>query len=114
MRKRYISDNELNQIIKLKQAGASWLMIQNQTGVPRRSAHNAYEDWQNLIFLRNCIVHNNGFSDENRSINIGGITIDASVGKMIQGKLDDFAILTEVAVDRCFAWVKALIKKYGN
>ncbi len=46
MRKRYVSDDELNQIIKLKQAGASWLMIQNQTGVPRRSARNAYEDWQ--------------------------------------------------------------------
>ena len=46
MRKRYVSDDELNQIIKLKQAGASWLKMQNQTGVPRRSARNAYEDWQ--------------------------------------------------------------------
>jgi len=46
MRKRYISDDELNQIIKLKLAGASWLMIQNQSGVPRRSARNAFEDWQ--------------------------------------------------------------------
>ena len=46
MRKRYVSDDELNQIIRLKQAGASWLMIQNQSGVPRRSAKQAYEDWQ--------------------------------------------------------------------
>ena len=46
MRKRYVSDDELSQIIKLKQAGASWLMIQNQSGVPRRSAKQAYEDWQ--------------------------------------------------------------------
>lgn len=46
MRKRYVSDDELNQIIKLKQAGASWLMIQKQSGVPRRSAKQAYEDWQ--------------------------------------------------------------------
>jgi len=46
MRKRYVSDDELNHIIKLKQAGASWLMIQNQSGVPRRSAQQAYEDWQ--------------------------------------------------------------------
>ena len=46
MRKRYVSDEELNQVIKLKQAGASWLMIQTQSGVPRRSAKNAYEDWQ--------------------------------------------------------------------
>ena len=46
MRKRYVSDDELNQVIKLKQAGASWLMIQNQSGVPRRSARQAYEEWQ--------------------------------------------------------------------
>jgi len=46
MRKRYVSDEELNQIIRLKQSGASWQMIQNQTGVPRRSAQKAYEDWQ--------------------------------------------------------------------
>lgn len=46
MRKRYVSDDELNQIIRLKQSGASWLMVQDQTGVPRRSAKQAYEDWQ--------------------------------------------------------------------
>jgi len=46
MRKRYVLDDELNQIIRLKQAGASWLKIQDQTGVPRRSAKQAYEDWQ--------------------------------------------------------------------
>jgi len=46
MRKRYVSDDELNQIIRLKQSGASWLKIQDQTGVPRRSAKQAYEDWQ--------------------------------------------------------------------
>ncbi len=46
MRKRHVSDGELNQVIKLKQSGASWMMIQNQTGVPRRSAQKAYDDWQ--------------------------------------------------------------------
>lgn len=46
MRKRYVSDGELNRVIILKQSGASWMMIQDQTGVPRRSAQKAYEDWQ--------------------------------------------------------------------
>ncbi|MFC1924640.1 hypothetical protein ACFLXA_04680 [Chloroflexota bacterium] len=45
MRRRYISDEELNGIIKLKESGASWLMIQDKTGVPRRSAKQAYEQW---------------------------------------------------------------------
>jgi hypothetical protein len=46
MRRRYVSDVELNEVIKLKQAGASWLKIQKKTGVPRRSAKKAYEDWE--------------------------------------------------------------------
>ena len=46
MRKRYISDDQLNRILKLKQSGASWLNIQNQTGIPRRSAKNAFEEWE--------------------------------------------------------------------
>jgi len=46
MRRRYLSHEELDQVIKLKQAGASWLKIQQGTGIPRRSAKRAYEDWQ--------------------------------------------------------------------
>ena len=46
MRKREVSDSELGQIKRLKQTGASWLKIQNETGVPRRAAKRAYEEWQ--------------------------------------------------------------------
>lgn len=46
MRRRYVSDEELNQVIKLKQGGASWLRIQNETGIPRRTAQKAYEEWE--------------------------------------------------------------------
>lgn len=45
MRKRFVSYDELNRIIRLKHSGASWQKIQDQTGVPRRSAKQAYEDW---------------------------------------------------------------------
>lgn len=46
MRRRYVSETELQQIIKLKQNGASWLRIEKETGVPRRTAMNAYEEWE--------------------------------------------------------------------
>ena len=46
MGRRDISSHELNQIIKLKEAGASWLKIQQKTEVPRRSAKLVYEKWQ--------------------------------------------------------------------
>jgi len=46
VRKRYLADEEMNHILKLKQAGASWLRIQKETGIPRRTAKLAYEEWE--------------------------------------------------------------------
>jgi plasmid stability protein len=46
VRKRYVADEEMNHILKLKQAGASWLRIQKETGIPRRTAKLAYEEWE--------------------------------------------------------------------
>jgi hypothetical protein len=46
MRRREIADSELRQIIKHKKSGVSWLKIQEKTGIPRRSAKRAYEDWE--------------------------------------------------------------------
>jgi len=71
-----------------------------------------YDDWQNLIFLRNCIVHNNAVSESDKIFDIAGTRVAASAGEMIQGKLDFFALVTGAAIDRYFAWVKALISRY--
>lgn len=72
-----------------------------------------YTDWDNLIFLRNCIVHNNAYSDEDRNFNIGEVKVIAKPDNMIEGSLDCCAIFTSVALERYFSWVKALVEKYG-
>jgi len=46
MRRREVSEAELNQILKLRERDTSWLSIQRKTGVPRRTAKHAYEEWQ--------------------------------------------------------------------
>jgi len=45
MRKRELSENELSKVIKLRQSGTSWLKIESGTGIPRRAAKRAYENW---------------------------------------------------------------------
>ncbi len=45
MRKLKVPDEKREQILKLRQTGASWLRIQRETGVPRRSAKKVYEAW---------------------------------------------------------------------
>jgi hypothetical protein len=45
MRRLKVSEEKHEQILKLRQTGASWLRIQRETGVPRRSAKKVYEAW---------------------------------------------------------------------
>ena len=45
MRRRDVSPEELARVVNLRQINTSWLKIQRDTGVPRRIAKRAYEDW---------------------------------------------------------------------
>ena len=74
---------------------------------------DGFKDWDNLIFIRNCIVHNDAISDCEKSFNIGGVNVVTHEDEMMQGELNFFAVLAEVSIDRYFTWVKALINKYG-
>lgn len=68
-------------------------------------------DWDSLIAIRNCVVHNNAIPDRTENYAIGKINVMATEGVMLQSKLDFFATLTEVAIDSYFAWVTALIQR---
>ena len=46
MRRRDLSAEELNQVINLKRAGSTWVKIQRETGISRRTAKRAYDKWQ--------------------------------------------------------------------
>lgn len=46
MRRRKLSDEELNEVIRLRQSRASWLRIQRETGIHRQTAKRAYEKWE--------------------------------------------------------------------
>ena len=46
MRRRDLSDEELTTVINLKRAGTSWVKIQAETGINRRTAKRAYDNWE--------------------------------------------------------------------
>jgi hypothetical protein len=109
----YGEDSPAKNLIKMERGQYVYLsdIMRNSKGC-NLIDDDQYDDWHNLIFLRNCIVHNNAVSDSDRIFDIAGTRVAASAGGMIQGKLDFFAIVTGVAIDRYFAWVKALISIY--
>jgi len=72
---------------------------------------SAYHDWDGLIAIRNCMVHNNGIPDRDDSYTIGKLSVVATKDKMLQGKLEFFLDLTDSAVDRYSGWIIALINR---
>lgn len=46
MKKRELSPIELKKVVELRQLGAKWTEIQQETKVERRAARRAYEEWQ--------------------------------------------------------------------
>lgn len=46
MKRRVLSDEELAQVVRLHQGGASWMRVQKETGIPRRIAKRAYGEWE--------------------------------------------------------------------
>ena len=46
MKRINLSDEDLDKIIELRQSGASWLKIQEQTGINRHVAKRNYEEWE--------------------------------------------------------------------
>lgn len=45
MKKIEVSEIELDKILKFKGEKASWLKIERETGIERRIAKRAYEEW---------------------------------------------------------------------
>ncbi len=96
-RHRGISAEELNQITKLKEAGASWLRIQQETGVPRRSGKLAYEKWQQSQSMEELKEARVNMATElfkahmNALVNLAGYLIaNLAMPPSTQAKAEDF------------------------
>lgn len=67
------------------------------------------DEWQDLIFIRNCLVHNNGISDKTGMLSIEEMKLPAQKSQMLQGKLDTFAFLTQASLKLYRRWAGAFI-----
>lgn len=52
MKKREVSPVELKKVVELRQMGANWTEIEQETKVERRAAKRAYEEWERDQALR--------------------------------------------------------------
>jgi len=46
VRRKYVSDQDTDTIIRLRKSGASWLKIESITQIPRRTAERVFDEWK--------------------------------------------------------------------
>ncbi len=61
--------------------------------------------WNGAVRLRNSLVHNNGISEETETYSYPDITIQVTDGKMTQGNLKLFGLLTKWVLNESKDWI---------
>lgn len=70
----------------------------------------ALKEWDDLITVRNLVVHNNSIADRSCRLSLGGITISMRPNRMMKGPISSFVVLGERALTLYFHWARS----YGH
>ncbi|MFA6710008.1 MAG: hypothetical protein WCR83_01615 [Candidatus Methanomethylophilaceae archaeon] len=71
-----------------------------------------FEEWDDILVMRNLAAHNNSISDRSKKYIIGNIVISMRPNRMMKGPLDTFVVLTDRIVTLFYSWLKALDDKF--
>ena len=67
-----------------------------------------FQEWDDILVMRNLAAHNNSVSDRSKKFEIAGITISMRPGRMMKGPVNTFIILSERIIDLFYHWLKAM------
>ena len=64
-----------------------------------------FDEWDNLLIMRNLAAHNNSISDRNKRCEIAGIVVSMRAGRMMKGPLNTFIVLTQRIIELFYDWL---------
>ena len=64
-----------------------------------------FDEWDNLLIMRNLAAHNNSISDRNKRCEIAGIVVSMRAGRMMKGPLNTFIALTQRIIELFYDWL---------
>ena len=64
-----------------------------------------FDEWDDLLVMRNLVAHNNSISDRNKRCAIGGIAVSMRAGRMMKGPLNTFVVLTQRIIELFYDWL---------
>ena len=71
-----------------------------------------FNEWDDILVMRNLVAHNNSVSDRNKRYAIGGIAISMRAGRMMKGPLNTFIVLTQRIIELFYSWLMLLDSKF--
>ena len=69
---------------------------------------SVFNEWDDILVMRNLAAHNNSVSDRNKRYEIGGIKISMRAGRMMKGPLNTFVVLTERIIELFYDWLRRI------
>jgi len=70
------------------------------------------DSWIGMIELRNAIMHNNAFFEEDTSFKIGDMTFEANAGNMVRYPMSNRPKIIKVLVSLTRSWIEAYLKTH--
>ena len=64
-----------------------------------------FDEWDDLLIMRNLAAHNNSVSDRNERCEIAGIVVSMRAGRMMKGPLNTFIALTQRIIELFYDWL---------
>ena len=73
-----------------------------------------FDEWDDILVIRNLAAHNNSISDRNKKYTVGGIAISMRAGRMMKGPLNTFLVLTGRIIELFYDWLRCVDSKYRS
>ena len=73
-----------------------------------------FDEWDELLVMRNLVAHNNSISDRNKRCAIGGIAVSMRAGRMMKGPLNTFLVLTGRIIELFYDWLRCVDSKFRS
>ena len=72
-----------------------------------------FDEWDDILVIRNLVAHNNSVSDRNKRYSVGGIAISMRAGRMMKGPLNTFIVLTSRIIELFYDWLILMHREFG-
>ena len=109
--KEAVSIYSMEKLKEMSMKNSNYLYMRNLLSASQELGlidKGAMEEWDDVLVMRNLVVHNNSISDRSKKFMISDITISMRPGRMMKGPLNTFLVLSERTIVLFYEWLSSI------